>query len=574
MHRILVFLMSLLLLAACSGDPQVTALLDRLDSLTYEQPDSALRLLQAQEAEASAWPRSFRMRHALLTARAQNKAYVDFTTDSVLLVLTDYYDRHGTPNEQMEAHYLLGCVYRDLGEAPHALQYYQDALDIADAIGSTCSQDVLLGILGQMSYLFHQQFLPHDELYVRERHLHYAMTINDPVECAFAKAQMIKPYYLLGMEDSVLTVIDETYRFYKEHRLQHIGSQYLPPAIYIYTTRHQYEKARQLINVFENESGLFDSCGNIANGREHYYYTKGFYYQNMEMIDSAEYMYRKLFMQGNNDADAYRGLLALYHKRQNPDSIVKYAFLFEAGIDSLHHNMEQQTIQRMSSQFNYNRYQKEALDNAEEAHAANIRFIVVAALLVLLAVGTAYFVKRNRKRREEQNARYHVAIVERNKLQKEVERLNAKDYDTVIAQKEQEIALLNQTIERQSTICHRVTAGDRLSDFEKSPIVQVFHSKRTYHKEQAMPTGDEWKKLVSQFREDMPSAYATMSSLSPLQLQVCILLIMGFEEGEIAYMHQSRPQVISNAKSRANQKLFLSGDSVSLKGNLMELIAS
>ena len=86
--------------------------------------------------------------------------------------------------------------------------------------------------------------------------------------------------------------------------------------------------------------------------------------------------------------------------------------------------------------------------------------------------------------------------------------------------------------------------------------------------------GDEWKKLVSQFREDMPSAYATMSSLSPLQLRVCILLIMGFEEGEIAYMHQSRPQVISNAKARANQKLFLSGDSVSLKGNLMELIAS
>ncbi len=122
MHRAFVFLMSLLLLVACSDDPQVTALLDRVDSLTYEQPDSALRLLQAQEAEASAWPRSQQMRHALLTARAQNKAFVDFTTDSVLLVLTDYYDRHGTPNEQMEAHYLLGCVYRDLGEAPRAIE--------------------------------------------------------------------------------------------------------------------------------------------------------------------------------------------------------------------------------------------------------------------------------------------------------------------------------------------------------------------------------------------------------------------------------------------------------------------
>ena len=574
MHRVFVFLLSLLLLVACSGDPQVAALLDRVDRLTYEQPDSALRLLQQHEAEASAWPRSQQMRHALLTARAQNKAFVDFTTDSMLLELTDYYDRHGTPNQQMEAHYLLGCVYRDLGEAPQALQYYQDALDIADAIGSTCSQDVLLGILGQMSFLFHQQYLPHDELYVRERHLHYAIMMNDSVEYAFAKAQMIKPFYLLGKMDSVLTVIDETYEFYKEHGLQHIGSQYLPPAIYIYTTRHQYEKARQLMNIYESESGLFDSCGNIAKGREHYYYTKGFYYQNMEMIDSAEYLYRKFLEQGNNSADAYRGLLAIYHKRHNPDSIAKFAFLFESALDSLHHNMEQQALHRMSSQFNYNRYQKEALDNAEKAHVANIRFIVLAALLVLLAAGAAYFVKRNRKRREEQNARYHVAIVERNKLQKEVESLNAKDYESVITQKEQEIALLNQTIERQSTIYHRVTVSDRLSDFEKSRIVQVFLGKRTYHKELTVPTGNEWKALVSQFRQDMPSAYATMSSLSPLQLQVCVLLILGFEEGEIAYLRQTKPQVINTAKVRANQKLFLSNDSASLKDNLMGIITS
>lgn len=31
------------------------------------------------------------------------------------------------PNEKMEAHYLLGCIYRDMKEAPKAMQCYQDA---------------------------------------------------------------------------------------------------------------------------------------------------------------------------------------------------------------------------------------------------------------------------------------------------------------------------------------------------------------------------------------------------------------------------------------------------------------
>ena len=39
---------------------------------------------------------------------AQNKCDTVFRSDSLQHVLTDYYDRHGTPNERMWAHYLLG----------------------------------------------------------------------------------------------------------------------------------------------------------------------------------------------------------------------------------------------------------------------------------------------------------------------------------------------------------------------------------------------------------------------------------------------------------------------------------
>lgn len=36
------------------------------------------------------------------------------------------------PNEKMEAHYILGCIYRDMKEAPKAMQCYQDAVKSVD----------------------------------------------------------------------------------------------------------------------------------------------------------------------------------------------------------------------------------------------------------------------------------------------------------------------------------------------------------------------------------------------------------------------------------------------------------
>ena len=58
------------------------------------------------------------MLHALETQEQQNRDYVPFTSDSTALVLADYFDSHGTANERMRAHYILGCAYRDMGEMP------------------------------------------------------------------------------------------------------------------------------------------------------------------------------------------------------------------------------------------------------------------------------------------------------------------------------------------------------------------------------------------------------------------------------------------------------------------------
>ena len=161
MRRFAYLILCLLLvcvLMGCAGDGYNPAL-RTVDSLVNDHPDSALTLLNGMKTEVGGWSRSQRMRYHLMTLKAQNKAYVDFTSDSLAKEVVEYYDNHGNANDRMTAHYLLGCVYRDLGESPHAVDCFQDAAACADTIAKDCDFYTLSSVYSQMGRLYHKQLL-------------------------------------------------------------------------------------------------------------------------------------------------------------------------------------------------------------------------------------------------------------------------------------------------------------------------------------------------------------------------------------------------------------------------------
>ena len=91
----------LLLLTAGCDNRMLDNVLATADSLITASPDSAFHYLEAHSTLKPEGSRSQRMRYELLRATAQNKAYVDFTTDSVMKEVADYYDHHGTANQQL-----------------------------------------------------------------------------------------------------------------------------------------------------------------------------------------------------------------------------------------------------------------------------------------------------------------------------------------------------------------------------------------------------------------------------------------------------------------------------------------
>ena len=71
------------------------------------------------------------MRAGLDSINVRNRNGQPFTVSDVQPYV-GFFDEHGTPNDRLLAHYLLGLAYNDHGEAPMALQCYQDADDCAD----------------------------------------------------------------------------------------------------------------------------------------------------------------------------------------------------------------------------------------------------------------------------------------------------------------------------------------------------------------------------------------------------------------------------------------------------------
>ena len=532
-----------------------------------------LLLLTACDAD-----RHERMQQELLRARKMNKEYVDFTTDSVMKEVADYYDRHGTPNERMEAHYLLGCAYRDMGEAPRAVDCYLDAVACADTTAADCDFYTMSGIYGQLATLYHQQLLLSYEVEAYRQAYRCDLLAGDTLSVLFDKKMIAGAYILRNKRDSAEMILNEVISLYRErgYEQEALQTSTMLMNLLIDSLGRQAE-LKQIIDLFDTKYKLFDENHELPTSARQFYYYKGAYFENASLLDSAEYYYRKSYNPERGSMAherAYKGLLSVFSKLGQYDSIAKYARLYCEVNDSTVARKDQDITAQMAASYNYNHYQKEAQENERKAYKANLRLLIVSLSLLAIAAFTAILIYHYRRQRRKQQAKYIVSITERAKLQEELESLHAKDYDAVIARKEEEIAHLSQIIAEHEATYQGVMSKEKLTVFGESAIVKLFAEKSNFRKANSDISSTEWEELVREFSQDMPLAYSLLKGLSTLQLHVCILLLLDYEESVIAVLKNTKPQTINNAKARANQKLFQSGDSASLKSNLRRIIVA
>ncbi len=366
----------------------------------------------------------------LETLEAFNIADSVMTNDSLAQVLCDYFDEHGTPNERLRAHYILGRTYADLGEAPAALEAYLDAAAAADTTATDCDWAKLSRVYGQMSSVFYDQNLIDNYLSSQGRSIDYAWRANDTLQALAETAYKVIGFERKQQYEEAATLYAKIYGQLKEMYGTALASRYSLAAIRSCLETQRMDEVKSYLNDIRYYSGYLDSTMKATVGREIYYYYFGEYYRCTGNRDSAEYFFRKELEEAsdyNNQNAAARGLSQLYNESGQNDSATKYALYSYAMNDSVYAQMSIQSVAQALSSFNYNRNKELAAKEgvrAEKEHARSRR-LLFAIFLILTIVILVYL--RQRRKSMVQSAKYRAAVIERNKLRKEIESLAAKD---------------------------------------------------------------------------------------------------------------------------------------------------
>lgn len=584
-NYILLFLLCFASLG-CEERQEYRDALSRAEAVMETNPDSALVVLDSLNAYSSDFNRHFNMQYQLQLTNARMKSGILFTTDSLTLSLIDYFDSHGTDDERALAYYIYGCSLVDLGQAPEALQAYYTALESIDTTQTNCNYNLLKGIYGQMSQIFHQQNLPHDEIWALKHYIENVERTSDPSEIAFAKSRMTSPYYLLNRIDTVLQITQEAYETLKSIGDNQNAAIILGSTIHFDLEKGELNKVKKSIEIYENESGLFDKSGNIANGFEGYYCYKGLYELAINQLDSAEVYFRKA-IRYDYTSDGYKGLMSVYRKRNNVDSVFKFSLLYEAAQDTLHNQMRTTAIHQMSALYNYNRSQKEAEQEREKSRILKMSIVFVIILFILLLILLQWLYLRNQRKKKRElaklNKRLQRAATAHSEISAELQMLKDKDYDRIIAEKESKECALKDEIEKLNTTIKNYQQTktkepvDNLDAFLSSDIAILITKKADSKTEKPHITDRQWSLLQSQFCKSLPAmnkAFTEGKSLSELQKKSCILILLGIPDTTIRMMLDCSKSVFSDAKLHSNVKLFGQDNARSLRNNLLDGLKS
>ena len=557
MRQIYALLIVLLALAGCGGG-RYGEMRQRLDALNkLNRADSVLTATERDEAQA----------------------------------LADYFDSHGTPNDQMLAHYLLGRCYADMRESPMALHCYQEAITRADTLSPDCDFAQLSRVYGQSASIFYQQGLYRNQLEYTDSSVKYAWKGKDTLSALIAYAKKAITYDKLLMKDSAILIYADAIEKLKLYKYNKIAAGFSGGLAEKLINNDEFPKVSKYLLDYEAYSGYFDSEGNIAKGREVYYYTKGRYYMYKVQLDSAEYYFRKELRTGkdfNNQNAASYGLAQLFRLKHQPDSAVKYFAYSYAMNDSCFAQKAMHEVEQSKAMYDYSRNRELAQQEKQKAEYSQRLLCYIAILIILVSIVVGRIIYLQRKEKQRQLAEHEALLNSHVDLQAEVMqlRLHKENYDklldekerldeqlgttkteieelqaskgqleTLIAQKEDELEQQKGLLDSFKQVKERLQGTDK--QLKETTIYKMLSDKAS----RGIKLSDaEWKQLERFVIDYLPEFNRIVTSrqygLTTRLYRICILIRLQFPNKAIGYMMGTSAPSISQARPIISKKLF------------------
>lgn len=378
-------------------------------------------------------------RYHLLTIKANDKAYITHTSDSLILSLVDYYEHGGDKDFLGEAYYYAGSTYRDLGDAPRALGYYQKALD---AMPGDENLKVKSKVYAQMGSLFHYQNLYREALKQYMNSLECDKILHDTVSMVHNLLDMGYMYRGLDMPDSTLILLDHALRLAKiidNSKMVNMASSQLSS---LYIRLGDFDKAKDYIQPLllqQIDYTVLSSAYTIAANI--YYHTNQF--------DSAAYYYTQLLEKGTiySRCTAYERLAHIaLNKWQDSSKALAYTDQYLVLQDSINRITATESVAQMNSLYNYQIRERENHELEVKNNRSHILLLLLTIFVLVVVLLCAYFILQHRNRR----IRAELFIERLKQVQEKVYRESAD----MLAENNKKIASLEHELEQMLSLIH------------------------------------------------------------------------------------------------------------------------
>ena len=510
----------------------------------------------------------------------RNLAYEPLTEhdDSMMQHVVAYYKEHGTSNDLMEAYYLLGSVYRDLHEAPKALEAFLNGINAADTTKSDCRYNLLARLYGQKCDILYRQNLYEQAIEAERMVYKYAVLAKDTLFMVAAQWKRLGIYFSFS---DYLTIADECWDLLEESKrmgLYNYGASWLCTSILANMELGRVEDAEKLLSIYEQHSGQ-------VNPKTHecsfsiYYYAKGRVLAAIGKTDSAEYFYRKELeaQDWDNRQAAYRGLRMLFEQKGLTDSVCKYAPLQCDAVDSSYQEMLSQHLQNLHELYDYNRLQVENSQKELQLQASRRKALYVWCALAFVIVCTLFLVfylhswyrqriagaelKLERANTDLEERESHLTAL-REELarvndEKERLRLTGEVEQAERETAEQRKAVMNDQ-ERLDELRLRVRTKSKSlrQQYCQSPL---FLSLQRKARNDAAASQEDYeliqKSLFQKDSELLQRFYALTNSPSETELHAFLLLRFGMTKTEAGLLMAHSQQAITNICTRLYRKV-------------------
>ena len=564
-EKVIFLLLIIMILASCAGNRKYDDLMLRADSIMDVDDDSAMvaiRMLDGVKSQLPEFSQSQKMRYELLCHKAMNKACITFTSDSVMKEVVDYYDNYGSANERMLANYVLGCVYRDMHEAPMALEYYNKATEQADTTAADCDYGTLYRVYSQMGFLFSKQYLPYQLLDAFGKAVKYAYLAKDTLNAIINYQNRENAYSYLGNKDSVIAINLHAATMFKQ-----IGNNYAA-AIAFGCNYNYYVEKEDTLNALKTFKAYFSTGyeGNseYEDSKAYVLCQKGTYYMFTAQLDSAYNNLQqslRLCKSYSIKAATTKALAQYYAKVNQPAMAMKYALQSSEYNDSDLIEARKTQLQQVQAMYDYSRNQEVAKRAEQKAkRSMQMNYMIVLACIMLFLLLSYIYRKQlalKKKKIAVSKLLYEDSLLKLKRLQDEKAKLvseNDNKLAQIITEKEKTINKLKAEI---NDIQEKYSLSS-MSDVELALMDSSIYKKIKFievHPKKNM-SEEDWKELADTVEKAIPNFIPRLKNkLSDKDYQICLLIRLGFSTSLIARLLDLSVAAISKSRKTMLKKI-------------------